>query len=490
MSPEALLARIDARACLDFLAHMVQRKSYTQTEGERELAGFMVREIQALGLDASLTPVPDGRVNAIGRWCGAGGGKSLLFNGHLDTNPVTEGWTVDPWAGKIDDAFIYGIGVSNMKAGDAAYFCALRTLIEAGVRLRGDVILTYVVGELQGGVGTAALIDQGVRADYFINSEPTDLVALTMHAAAFVFTVELIGKTRHMSKREEAVDAIAAACDLIPRLNAMTFSGSRSPEHAGINRVHVGVVRGALGQELHEWRPPQVADYVRLKGSGRFAPGQTRAGALADIERQLHELIARWPGLEARVSAEDNRLTMPAFEVSRDSGIVRALNRAYRAVRGAEQPTGAITRPPSTAPMRGTSTSAPAWRGSYAAQAGAATRCPTSGSRSPITSIWCASTCSPFSRFARWLDCGSRTLIAFALPAAVTLRAAVHATVNKGRRPWQRFSSRRRQKRTRRRPRSIASPSAIGAPGRSRISIRQRTTRSSSAPHNSPTSPH
>jgi len=88
-----------------------------------------------------------------------------------------------------------------------------------------------------------------------------------MHAAAFVFTVELIGKTRHVSKREESVDAIAAACDLIPRLNAMTFSGSRSPEHAGINRVHVGIVRGALGQELHEWRPPQVADYVRLKAA-------------------------------------------------------------------------------------------------------------------------------------------------------------------------------------------------------------------------------
>ena len=87
-------------------------------------------------------------------WKGTGGGKSLLFNGHLDTNPVTEGWTVDPWAGKVDDNFIYGIGVSNMKAGDAAYFCAVKTLIEAGVKLRGDVILTFVVGELQGGVGT------------------------------------------------------------------------------------------------------------------------------------------------------------------------------------------------------------------------------------------------------------------------------------------------------------------------------------------------
>jgi acetylornithine deacetylase len=345
MTPEALLARIDEKACLDFLARMVQHKSYTQTEGEKALAAFMVEEMRALGLDASLTPVPGERVNAIGRWPGASGGKSLLFNGHLDTNPVSEGWTVDPWAGKIDDAFIYGIGVSNMKAGDAAYFCALRTLIGAGVRLRGDVILTYVVGELQGGVGTAALVDQGVRADYFINSEPTDLVALTMHAAAFTFTVELIGKTRHMSKREEAVDAIAAACDVIPRLNAMSFSGARSAEHEIINRVHVGVVHGALGQELQEWRPPQVADYVRLRGSGRYAPGQSRASAVADIEAVLGTVMRRFPGLEARLTTEDCRLTMPAFEVARDSRIVTALNRAYRAVRSGEQPTGAITPP-------------------------------------------------------------------------------------------------------------------------------------------------
>jgi len=236
--------------------------------------------------------------------------------------------------------------VSNMNAGDAAYYCALATLARAGVRLKGDVVLTYVVGELQGGVGTLALIEQGVRADYFINAEPTDLAALTMHAAAFTFTIELVGRTRHMSKREEAVDAVAAASSLVPRLDAMTFSAARSLEHAAINRVHVGVVHGALGRELQEWRPPQVADYARIKGSGRFAPGQSIAGALADIEGVLAELRAEFPGLTTRLAAQDDgRPLMPAFEVSPTSPIVQALNRSYRAVRGREQPTGAIVPP-------------------------------------------------------------------------------------------------------------------------------------------------
>src|SRR5438094_216538 len=90
------------------------------------LRACLLRHMREIGLGADLQPVEGDRVNAIGRWKGVGGGKSLLFNGHLDTNPATEGWTVDPWGGLVDDRFIYGIGVSNMKAGDAAYYCAVR----------------------------------------------------------------------------------------------------------------------------------------------------------------------------------------------------------------------------------------------------------------------------------------------------------------------------------------------------------------------------
>jgi acetylornithine deacetylase len=347
MDRDALLARLDEKASLDFLAEMARHKSYSETEGERVLARFMVERMRGLGLEAETQPVPGERVNAIGRWRGTGGGHSLLFNGHLDTNPVTEGWTVDPWGGLVDDKFIYGIGVSNMKAGDAAYFCAVKTLIDAGVRLKGDVVLTYVVGELQGGVGTLAAIRQGVRADYFINSEPTDLQALTMHAAAFTFVIELTGITRHLSKREAAVDAILAACDLIPHLNAMSFSGARSEEHRSINRVHVGVVHGALGQELHEWRPPQVADFVRLKGSGRYALGQTEGQALVDLRGALDALEGRFPGLKATLRTEqvEGRPLMPAFEVAKDARIVRTVNAAYEKIRGVPQPTGAIAPP-------------------------------------------------------------------------------------------------------------------------------------------------
>ena len=83
------------------------------------------------------------------------------------------------------------------ESGCAAYYCAVKTLMDAGWRPRGDVILTYVVGELQGGPGTVALIEEGVcKADYFVNCEPSDLKAITTHASSQVFRIELTGVTR------------------------------------------------------------------------------------------------------------------------------------------------------------------------------------------------------------------------------------------------------------------------------------------------------
>ncbi|KAI2464107.1 Zn-dependent exopeptidase [Annulohypoxylon bovei var. microspora] len=344
------IPEINKDECLAFLSRLVQIKSYSQTEGELEATGFMEKEMWKIGIESELIPFDSGRrQNALGIWRGRGSSaqtsktpKTLLFNGHLDTNPVSEGWTIDPWEGKIDENFIYGIGVSNMKSGCAAYFCAAKTLIAAGWTPRADVILTYVVGELQGGVGTLALIEQGrIKADYFINCEPSDIKAVTMHAEALTFEITLKGITRHMSAREEAQDAIMAACRLIPELNSMKFRGARSKEHAKCNRCQVGIVHGALGKELAEWRPAQVADICKLSGSARYAPGQTQEGVMEDIRVVIEKCLEDFPGMAFELKQRFEP-TMPAFEVSRESKLVKSLNDAYVAIRGEEQPTGVL----------------------------------------------------------------------------------------------------------------------------------------------------
>ena len=345
---EELLKRVDEQACIEFLAQMVRHRSYSETEGERELAVFMQRAMRDVGLESELQPVTDSRVNAIGRLAGSGGGESLLYNGHLDTNPAVGDWTVDPWGALVADGCLYGIGVSNMKAGDAAFFCAVRTLIESGLRPAGDIVLTYVVGELQGGIGTVRAIEQGVRADYFVNGEPTDLGALTLHAGAFNFVIELEGITRHVSKREEAVDAVAAAAALVPRLNSMTFSGAANDVHRSVNRANVGTIRGSLSREFHDWRPPQVADFARLTGTVRYAPSQSQESVLADLRTLLDTLESEFPGLRATVKAGHSETGHPAmrpFEVDRDSRIVTATTAAYRRLRGQDQAIGAIPPP-------------------------------------------------------------------------------------------------------------------------------------------------
>ncbi len=342
--PRRLIDAIDAKGALDFLAEMIRFKSYSGEPGESELARFLVGRMRELGLSADTQPVVGERFNAIGTMQGAGGGKSLLFNGHMDTNPVTGGWTVDPWGGIYDDEFIYGIGVSNMKAGDAAAFMALKTLIDAGVRLKGDVTLEYVVGELQGGIGTVKAIEGGVKADCFVNMEPTDLNGLTLHAGSMHLDIELTGVTRHMSKREEAVDAIAAAAVLIPRFNAMVFTGAANPEHASVNRANIGVIRGSLSPEFHDWRPPQVADFVRLSGSVRYGPSQTEESVLEDVRALLRQLEMEMPGLQTKVGKQyaGERPSMMPFEVDRNAPIVKAVSGAFKTVRGAEQALGPV----------------------------------------------------------------------------------------------------------------------------------------------------
>ena len=344
MDVDAVLGRIDISEALEFLAGMLRFKSYSATPGESDLARHMAAAMDELGLHTSLMPVERDRVNAIGTLPGQGGGRSLMFNGHLDTNPATDDWTVDPWGGQYDDTFIYGIGVSNMKAGDAAAYMALKTILGAGLRLKGDVILEYVVGELQGGIGTVKAIEEGVRADCFINMEPTDLHGLTLHAGAFNYVIELHGITRHVSKREDGVDALRAACELVPVLDDMTFSGAANADHASVNRSQVGVLRGSLTKDFHDWRPPQLADYARLVGTARYAPSQSEDSVMADLRAELDRLETRFPGLRVELSkeAEGAHPRMLPFEVSHQAPVVRAVARAHRKVVGKDLPVGPI----------------------------------------------------------------------------------------------------------------------------------------------------
>lgn len=344
---DVLRRALDADRSLETLAAMIRHDSRTGGAGEAELARWLVDRMNALGLDAWLEEVDGGRFNAFGRLRGrTAGGAGLLFNGHVDTNPLSEGWTVPPWGGLVDGGFVYGLGVSNMKAGCAAYLEAARLLMDAGVEPAIDVTLSFVVGELQGGIGTVTALENGLRADYFVNCEPTDLAAVTLHAGALNFVVEVHGETRHVSKREEAADAIPAAAMLIGLVNAADAVSADVPEvHLAVNRAHVGSVHAAVSTELIESRPPQVADYARLLGTCRYGPSQSPDDVIEWLCSVAATVESAHPGVRVEVTNDTLRTghpVMPPFEAQPESRVVRVVGEAYAAVRGVSQRTGAV----------------------------------------------------------------------------------------------------------------------------------------------------
>jgi len=341
---QAAVAAVDERGLVALLAQLVRIRSYSAGGEEGRIAGFMAEQLTALGLEATLQEVQPGRFNCVGRWAGAGGGTSLMLNGHLDTNPAGEGWTRDPLSGEVDESFVYGIGVSNMKAADAAYVAAVQAVQRAGACLRGDVVLAFVVGELQGGVGTVHLLRQGVRADRFIVGEPTDLAVLTLHAGSLEFELVTRGRTRHLSKMEEGVDAIAQMVRAMQALRAMSFSGPDRPEYRGVRRLAIGVIQGGLGPEYHDWRPSLLADRCRIRFAVRYGPGQTPETVQADIEAVLDGLRRADPDFVAdlRPNRGPHRLVMEPFEVASDADIVHTVADAHRAVLGQAPLVGSI----------------------------------------------------------------------------------------------------------------------------------------------------
>lgn len=117
-----------------------------------------------------------GRPNVVGRLPGQGGGRSLLFSGHVDVVPALGEGVHDYWAGDVVDGRLYGRGSLDMKGGVACYLHALRCLVECGSRLAGHVIVETVVDEEFGGAnGTLACRLRGYAADGAVLPEPSGL---------------------------------------------------------------------------------------------------------------------------------------------------------------------------------------------------------------------------------------------------------------------------------------------------------------------------
>ena len=165
--------------------------------------------------------------NLIVRLHGKGGGPKMLINGHVDTVPLCDGWTVDPYEGVEKDGRLYGLGALDMKAGIVASVFLLEALVEAGIELKGDLLFTAVSDE-EGpyGLGTHYTIVDGITegADLCIIPEPSGpfapgsekfpCVALGSRGTA-VYYVKVKGKSAHGATPEKGINAVEDAARII-----------------------------------------------------------------------------------------------------------------------------------------------------------------------------------------------------------------------------------------------------------------------------------
>lgn len=153
----------------------------------------------------------EGRPVVAGVRRGAGGGKSLLINGHVDVVPeIPLGqWETDPFRCEEKDGKLFGRGAADMKSGLAMGLFALETLKNIGGTLKGDVTVLSVPGEENGGNGTAAALARGYTDfDGAIYPEPTSNHIQPAHRGAAFWRIHITGKASHGGTKYKGVSAI------------------------------------------------------------------------------------------------------------------------------------------------------------------------------------------------------------------------------------------------------------------------------------------
>jgi acetylornithine deacetylase len=177
-------------------------------------------------------PVPgieyEGRSNLRVRVAGTGGGRSLLFNTHLDVVPASPGQdqAFDP---RLSANRVHGRGACDAKGQVATLFTALLAMQRLGVKLNGDVLAHLVVEEEVGGNGTLAMVRRGEQADGCIVMEPTDLRILSSVRGAVWFRITCTGRAGH-SGSGGTVSALKMAIrtiEILEQYHARLLAASR-----------------------------------------------------------------------------------------------------------------------------------------------------------------------------------------------------------------------------------------------------------------------
>lgn len=244
---------------------------------------------EALAAHPGFAPVPwtyDKRYNVIGvRPADATGGKSALFNGHLDVvspEPI-ERWNRNPFDPMEKDGWLYGRGAGDMKAGVAAMTYAVKAIADAGMGLRAPVTIEAVIEEECSGNGALACLDAGLDAEAVLIPEPFGPTILTSQVGVAWFKVTLNGVPKHVLDTHSGVNAIEKCYPLFKALRRLEEELNREihPAFVGVRHpanLNIGIIKGG------DW-PSTVPASAEFHCRIGFLPG-TDYGKVQKLVRQ------------------------------------------------------------------------------------------------------------------------------------------------------------------------------------------------------------
>ena len=275
---------------LRYVTDLVRIPSVTGEEGP--VQKFVAEYLEKMGISpdvfvpsvqelekhpAYVKSAPDyaGRPNVVGTLKGAGVGRSLLFNGHIDVIPegAAENWEHGPWSADLCDGKIYGRGTADMKSGVAAMTMAVRAVQACGLKLKGDVILEYVMDEELSGNGTLACVMKGYRADAGICCETSSMKVQPGSIGRIWFEIRVKGKAAGIQRRYEGVNAIDLGCLVTKIVSEFEQTRVKKVSHPLYPDI-LGAIPCMVGQFESGTYASAFPDACLLKGSLATVPGE------------------------------------------------------------------------------------------------------------------------------------------------------------------------------------------------------------------------
>ncbi len=290
---------------------------------EQKIGEYIEKVLNEIGVHVERQNVEKDRFNVIARLKKPSTGKTLLFCGHMDTVPLSEGWTIDPFGGKIIDGKLYGLGASDMKGGLAAMIATLKTLNDLSIEPNGNVLFVSVVDEEAYSKGILKFLEKNIRADMAVLGEPHFYETLLGYKGKMLVELVVKGRASHGSTPEHGINAINDAAKIITSLDQLNFL-----RHEKLGQGSLCVLKIEGGYKKYSLTTPEKATIII---SRHTVPGETKEKVINDF-KQLINLI----NIRSQVEIKIKPPFYSPYVLSEEEEIVKALMRIYLKVTGRE----------------------------------------------------------------------------------------------------------------------------------------------------------